>query len=240
MTKKLLVVFASGLVLSILLLSLAWVVGGQNFVTQMKNGHGWHMTFDDDDDDNGHLVMSTRTLAFDDTKLLEIDGPVTLNFQRSDTREMTVKGPAKLIQAVRWENGRLWLTEDHMFRHHGLELNVTGPTMPALLVKGFGNVELKDLDQPTLDLRFSGAGNLDASGRANAVTLTSSGAGNMDLSDLDAGDATIKASGAGNVEINARGKVDVDASGVGNVTLHRKPAQLTTRSSGIGSIDQDY
>jgi hypothetical protein len=62
----------------------------------------------------------------------------------------------------------------------------------------------------------------------------------MDLSDLDAGDATVKASGAGNVEINARGKVDVDASGVGNVTLHRKPAELTTRSSGIGSIDQDY
>jgi hypothetical protein len=29
-------------------------------------------------------------------------------------------------------------------------------------------------------------------------------------------------------------------AGAGNVTLHRKPAELTSQINGIGSVDQDY
>jgi hypothetical protein len=73
-----------------------------------------------------------------------------------------------------------------------------------------------------------------------AATVTSSGAGNVDLGDLDATDATVSVAGVGNIDVNASGKVNADVAGAGNVTLHRKPAQLTSQISGIGSVNQDY
>jgi hypothetical protein len=72
------------------------------------------------------------------------------------------------------------------------------------------------------------------------LSVTSSGAGNVDLGGLDATDATVIASGIGNIDISAHGKVGVTVSGVGNVALHRKPEELNSRVSGVGSVEEDY
>ena len=46
--------------------------------------------------------------------------------------------------------------------------------------------------------------------------------------------------GAGDVKISAVGKVNVEINGVGSVSLRRKPAELTSRINGVGSVDNDY
>ena len=239
MTRKLLVVFASGLVLSIVLLSMAWVVGGHDLMTRIEKDGGYSLSFDDDDD-TSHGAKTTRTLAFDASKPLEVAAPVRLHFTRGETAGMTVSGPKQLVDSVRWEGGRLSLGTTPLFVHHTLDVEIRGPRMPSLVYKGAGDIELENLDQPALALEMAGAGNVEANGRVDSLTIHAKGAGNIDMEKLLAHDATITSAGVGNIDVSATGKVDATLSGAGNISLHRKPAELTSRVNGIGSIGEDY
>jgi hypothetical protein len=238
MTRKLLVVFASGVIIAALLLSVAWLAGGRRFMTDVQHNNGWGITIDDDDGaDTGPRVI--KTLVYDGSQPLTLDAPVSLKFVRGTQNRVTVEGRREMVDAVRWENGRLYLA-DGLTAHHRLKVTVVAPQIPAVFLRGSGDIELNGLAQPTLAVNLSGAGNVEGNGKVDMLTITGRGAGNVDFSAVEAKDATVRVSGAGNVEIAATGKVDAALSGVGNITLHKKPAQLTTSISGIGSIDQDY
>lgn len=240
MTKKLLVVAASGLVLAILLLSIAWAIGGKDMIAAIQHGgwhhHNWNYNVGDDD----HDQTSTRSLPFDPAVPLIVDAPVDLHFVRGEHPGMTINGPARLVSAVRWENGRLSMSETSGWSHRSLNIDIVAPRLPPLTLAGAGDVSLKDLDQDELQLKLSGAGDFDVSGKVRTVTIANSGAGSVDLGKLNATDAAISLSGIGSVDLAATGKVNVSVSGAGSVTLHRKPAELTSQISGIGSVDQDY
>jgi hypothetical protein len=237
MTKKLLVVAASGLVLAILLLSAAWVFGGSAMVTAIHKGN-WHFSIDDDDHDHGAQV--TRSFTFNPDAPFTVDAPVHLHFVHGDHVSMTVSGSSALISALRWDNNHLSLRDGPIFSHHDLKVEIVAPRLPPMTMGGAGNVSLENLDQDELRLNLSGAGNVDATGKVHTANVTSSGAGNVDLGELDATDATVSIAGLGNIDVNASGKVDASVAGAGNVSLHRKPAQLTSQISGIGSVNQDY
>jgi hypothetical protein len=236
MTRKLLVVFASGLVLALVLLSVAWLAGGGRFMSDLQKKDGWNITFDDDDDKAPRI---TKMLSYDGTQPLTLEAPVSLKFIRGTANSVKVEGRREMVDAVRWDNGRLYLAGSHM-TEHTLKITVTAPQVPAVFLKGSGDIELNGLSQPTLAVNLSGAGSVDGNGKVDTLTVTGSGAGNVDFSDLAVKDATVKVSGAGNVEIAATGNVDATISGIGNVSLHKKPAHLATSVSGIGSIGHDY
>jgi hypothetical protein len=145
-----------------------------------------------------------------------------------------------MVEALRWENGRLFLADSHPAIQHTLQVTVVAPQVPGVTLKGAGDVELNGLAQPTLAVELSGAGNIEGNGKVDTLSIAGQGAGNLDFSALETRDATVKASGIGNVEIAATGKVDVSISGAGNVSLHKKPAELRSSITGVGSVDHDY
>ncbi len=237
MTRKLLIVFASGLVFAIILLSSAWVVGGEALKANIAKGEGWGINIGDDDKPG---PAATRTLALGDTKLMEIEVPISLNYTRDAKSEMTVSGPEKLVNALRWENGRLFMEGRSFNFGRGLKVTITAPMMPDVDVKGASDMDLTDLDQPSLTIDAAGALELDGRGKVPTLVIDTKGASNIDLSEVEAKDATVRIAGAGEVDISASGKVDATISGAGDITLHRKPEELTSRINGAGSIDHDY
>ncbi len=237
MTRKLLVVFASGLVLALALLSAAWLIGGQRFIGDLQKKDGWNITLDDDDDTGPRI---TKMLSYDGTQPLTLEAPVSLRFVRGTANSVKVEGRREMIDAVRWDNGRLYLADSHVTVQHTLTVTVTAPQVPAVNLKGSGDIELNGLAQPALAVNLTGAGSIDGNGKVDTLTITGSGAGNVDFSGVAAKDATVRVSGAGNVEIAAIGNVDATITGVGNVSLHKRPAHLTSSVTGIGSIDHDY
>jgi hypothetical protein len=237
MTRKLLIVFASGLVFAMILLSSAWVIGGQELKANIEKGDGWGITIDDDDKSGPTM---TRTLELGDTKLMKIEVPVTLNYSRDAKSQMTVSGPEKLVNKLRWENGRLFMEGRSISFSRGLTVTITAPMMPDLDVRGASEVDLTDLDQPSLSIDAAGALELDGTGKVATLDIDAKGASDINLSDVEAKDAKVSIAGAGDVDISANGKVDAAISGAGNITLHRKPAELTSRTSGAGSIDHSY
>jgi len=235
MTRKLLVVFSSAVVLAIVLLSAAWLVGGKGFVDDLQKKDGWTINIDDDDDG----PKSTKTLVYDGSQVLTLDAPVELKFTRGADAKMIVEGPTKAMEALRWEGGRLWL-EGYNRLHGGLKVTVVAPQLPGLVLNGAGDVELNDLQQPALAIDLRGAGSIEGTGTVKTLSVLTKGAGSVDFSELAVEDAKVSTRGVGDVEIAATGKVDVEIAGTGSVSLHRKPRELTSRISGIGSVDEDY
>jgi len=241
MLRKLLIVFASGVILAIVAFSGAWLVGGQKIQQDIEAHHGWNWTFDDDGEDNGghHGPRKTRTFNVQSGTQLAMAVPVDLEFTRGDKAEMTVEGPADIVDRLVWENGRLSINGSARI-HRSLKVRITAPEIAGLDLDAPGDVDLHGLDQESLHIDARGAIDLNADGKVNRLFVTSSGAGDVDLGKVEGRDATIRINGVGDVTIGATGTVDVEVNGAGDVTLVRKPQVLRSRMNGIGSIDHDY
>jgi hypothetical protein len=233
MIRKLLVVFASGLLIAVVSLSAAFVIGGPEMAARFDKG-GW--SFDGD----GDQPSISRTFAFEGIKTLTVEVPMSLTFTKGDKPEMIVSGPEKLMNALRWENGRLWRDGKGIHFGKGIEVSIAAPQLPDLVIEGASEAELAGLDQPSLSIDAAGALDLTGKGKVATLKIGTRGASNVDLSAVEARDATIDIAGAGDVDIAANGKVDATISGAGDITLHRKPAVLTSRINGAGSINHSY
>ncbi|PNU01747.1 GIN domain-containing protein [Novosphingobium guangzhouense] len=237
MLRKLLIVFASGLILSIAAFALAWTIGGEKMRQEFQT-NGWYFN----DDDSGHHDQGprkTRVFAIQSGSQLAMEVPVDLEFIRGDKAEMTVEGPAGVVDRLVWENGRLSIDGSARI-HRGLKVRITAPEIAGLDLDAPGDVNLHGLDQEALRINARGAIDLEASGKVARTFVTSDGAGSLDLGKVEGRDATIRINGVGDVTIGATGVVDVEINGAGNVTLVRKPATLRSRMNGIGDIDHDY
>jgi len=237
MFRKLLIVFASGVILSIVAFGAAWVIGGDKFRQELHDNGGWNFTFDDEDEDRG--PDKTRSFAIEPGTRLAMDVPVQLVFTRGDKSEMVVTGPQKLVDRLTWENGRLSVHGDVHIRK-GLKVRITAPQIESFDFDAPGDVTLTGLDQDSLTLKADGAINLDASGKVRKLDVHTEGASNLDLGKLEAQDARVNVEGVGSVTIAATGEVSVTIDGIGSVKLLRKPAHLNQEINGLGKIDHDY
>lgn len=238
MSRKLLIVFASGLVIAIIALSAAWLVSGRDFRDKVTtNGVNW--TFGDHDHHHDKGPRITRNFALQSGAKLVMAVPVDLEFRRGDHAGMTVEGPKQIVDRLVWEGGRLSL-RDQGFHHGGLKVTIVAPELGALNFDAPGDVELHGLDQDELRLNARGAIELEAQGRVRRLFVDSAGAGSIDLSHVEGDDATVRIDGVGDVEVAATNLVDVEINGAGNVSLKKRPRTARTRINGVGSVDRDY
>jgi len=234
MLRKLLIVFASGLVIAVIALSTAWLSGGRDFRHKiMAEGLDWNFG------DEYKGPTAKRTFAIEPGKQLTMTIPVRLEFRRGEQSGMTVEGPKEAIDGLVWEDSRLTLGNEGHLRH-GLKVVIVAPQIAGLALDAPADVDLRGLDQDELRLSARGAVSLDASGRVRRLFVDSEGAGNLDLSRVEGDDVTVRLDGAGNVEVAATKLADVEINGVGNVSLKKKPQVVRTRIHGIGSVDRDY
>jgi hypothetical protein len=236
MLRKLLIVFASGVILSIVAFGAAFAIGGDRFTRELDENHGWGIHSDDHDDKG---PRKTRSFALVSGSQIAMEVPVELVFTRGDKSEMTVTGPANVVDRLVWEGGRLSIQGSANI-HRGLKVQITAPEIAGLDLDAPGDVTMTGLDQESLRLNARGAIDLEASGKVNRMFVTSAGAADIDLGKVQGRDATIRIDGVGDVTLGATGTVDVEINGAGNVTLVRKPATLRSRMNGIGDIDHDY
>jgi len=238
MLRKLLIVFASGVVLSILAFSAAWLVGGEKFRQEFRENDGWSWTIDGDDEkDQG--PRKTRAFAVEPGSQLAMEVPVQLTFTRGDKPEMTVEGPAKIVDRLVWENGRLSI-DGNVNMHRGLKVKITAPEISGLDLEAPGDIDLNDLSQDQFKLTAKGAVDLDANGKVRKIFVSSEGAGDINLAKVEGEDAVVRVDGAGDVTVGATNLVDIEINGVGHVRLVRKPKTLRSQINGIGSVDHDY
>lgn len=258
MIRKLAIISGSAFVLSVACLAGAAGLASHDIA---KNGGVWTLS---EAGDHVRFMKTakteitpsvTRTLNWSGGEQLRIDVPAEVVYTQGATPSVTVNGPKALTDRVRLENGRLYLADGadvekvvqfrfgpgHIEAQSSDELKIviTAPSVKDFEISGSGDLRVSAYDQPTIDLSISGSGSAEVTGRAKALKLDITGAGEADLSGLTVEDADVSISGSGDASIAPTGKVKVDVSGSGNVDLKTRPAQLDTRISGAGSVEQD-
>ena len=103
-------------------------------------------------------------------------------------------------------------------------------------VSGAGNVDLL-YEGESLDADISGAGNLHVEGRVDDQRVEISGAGSYHAYELQCQNLHIESTGAGNAKVSVSKKIEGYARGAGNITYRGDPDRVYVDTSGAGSIN---
>ena len=114
---------------------------------------------------------------------------------------------------------------------------ITTAALEEFTLHGAGNVGIKGLDGKSLVFYLRGAGDVQLDGKVNDLQIFLTGAGNCDARKLQAQDVAIVLSGVGNCEAYAGRSIDVDITGVGNVTYWGSPEKKTVNVAGMGNVE---
>jgi hypothetical protein len=247
-------------------LGLACTAGAVALVRSDLAANDWTWTVVDDEDDF-HITKGSklppeeivnRSLTLDAKEQLRIDMPQDVIYKQGPVASVIVEGPKSLVDRVRLENGLLYMTPGttisrknvirFKFNGHGMEahgdldqfkVTITSPSIKSFEVIGSGDLEIKQYNQPTLDLAILGSGDARASGIAKSVKLSVMGSGTADLESVvnDAADVSLK--GSGNVTIAPLVEARVDLQGSGDVDIRSNPKTFSSNVTGSGSIARE-
>lgn len=245
MIRNLLIIMGVGLVMAVVGIGGAFAVGGPAIVRD-----GWSWSWNHDGEwvrvshegrrDRGPEI--TRTLEWTGGDRLIIDAPVDVVFTQGDVASVTAVGPEGRVSRLRLENGRLSMDEQVGFGgwRDQVRVTITAPGVSAFEVNGSQSLSLRAIDVPTLRIAISGSGDVEATGRAQAVDLDVSGSGEADLTSLTVVDADVDVSGSGEVDVGPSGRATIDISGSGDVDLTRRPASVQSTISGSGDVNDAW
>ncbi|MCB2047190.1 MAG: DUF2807 domain-containing protein [Novosphingobium sp.] len=234
MIRKLLIVAVSAAMLALVSIGAAVAIGGPALRKAFEERHVIVLG------DEYEGPTTTRQFEFDAAKMLVIDMPVDLRFERSDTASMEVEGPQEAIDDLVYENGKLGFSKGGKAKHASLSVVIKAPRLLGLHLDAPADVELFDLDQENFEVQSAGAADVTATGKIAKLRLESDGAADFDFENVEVTDASVEINGAGDIELSAKGIVDLEINGAGDVTLHTKPAKLNSTINGIGDVKHAY
>jgi Putative auto-transporter adhesin, head GIN domain len=115
-------------------------------------------------------------------------------------------------------------------------VQVTVPTLDAVMLTGSGVVTVENVDTEELTVRMPGTGRLVIHGAAGVLDVQLSGSGNVELEDLVARDAVARLSGFGRLHVHATGSLDASVSGTGTIVYSGDPTDVAQHVTGVGAV----
>lgn len=184
-------------------------------------------------DDNTQI---TRRMAWTGSDRVGIDLAADVNWSPNNGDQLVIRGPASEVNRVRISGNEISL--DCASQQSGdLTITLPGRSFASYNLNGFGKLTLTGLNQPSLALDISGAGDVQATGVVPRTTLTVSGAATVNMDDLITQDLTADLSGASNLNANPQQSAHIDLSGAGLVHLRTRPKDYHADVSGFGRIE---
>jgi hypothetical protein len=111
-----------------------------------------------------------------------------------------------------------------------------GRDFQRFTINGSADMTLAGIDQPRLQIRTNGSGDVTASGKTDDLEYSVAGSGDGHFEALEAGNVSISVAGSGDADVAPKGRLDVKIAGSGKVTLHSEPQQIETHIAGSGRI----
>lgn len=180
-------------------------------------------------------VVSGREgrIAWDNSENVTITVPSKIHWQRGEGEDVVLKGDADDLARIRLVEGVL--------RHCGdidkkVEITLPGRDFRAVTIAGAGEMTMKGVDQPDLDLTIAGAGRFRADGTSEAVKLIIAGAGEADLGDLATRKLDVDIAGVGKAEASPKDDANVKIAGAGKVKLLTRPTHHKLNILGAGDV----
>jgi len=101
---------------------------------------------------------------------------------------------------------------------------------------GANDISVSRVNNAKLDMTLYGSGDVKASGKTSEFVTSISGSVDLYAKDLQSKKVQISASGASEAVVYASKRLEVDISGVGDISYHGNPAEVIKEISGVGEI----
>jgi hypothetical protein len=256
MIRNLLIITGVGLLLAVVGIGGGLALGGRDLAR-----HEWTWVVTEHTGGESDFRMQRgrtdpdveRTLAWTGGDRLSVDMPGEVAFVQGAQPEIRITGPRRLVDRVRFADGRLSLSGDDRTERGFIRWNATGvrvwnetdalrvtvvaPEVRNFELVGGGQLSIQDYDQPTMDIVIHGSGDVVAHGRADRLNVTLNGSGDAELERLIATDAAITIRGSGDVTAGPTGSAEIDVWGSGDVNLTRRPDRLRQNIAGSGDVE---
>ena len=226
---------AAGLLISAVSLGLAVQIGGDDIFHDARALEPVKPLID---------LASHKSWHWGGSDTLALDAPINIRYQPQAASgiapQISVTGPAELVQHVRVSDGRI-AADASVTRASGkrMEAVVSGAPIRKFIVNGGENLDLGDIDQPGLDIHLNGNGSVSGRGKVDRLSLTIAGPGKANLGGLSvSGDARISILGSGDASLSPHGPVRLFIAGSGNLQLLSKPTDLRQTIVGSGEVSQ--
>lgn len=188
----------------------------------------------------GDMTTEPRNVSgFDE---VELSGVGNLYIQQTGSESLTVEAQADVIPKLRTEveGNRLIIgpepdTSVHTNRPINYEL--TAKDLNALEVSGTGNVDAEDISTDKLSVAISGAGGVQATGRADSQDIKILGSGDYRAGDLESKKVKIDVGGSGSAIVKVSDELDAEVSGSGSVRYIGNP-MVNQHVSGAGRVSE--
>ena len=191
-----------------------------------------------DSDKQTTTSQRERHLAWQDGDEIDLALPGTVRYRGGEGSEIVVRGAPELIAHVEVKRGRLTLNCRSSRDGRSFEVTLPGRTFRRIGIAGSGKLVMENVNQPELAFSIAGSGSVRAQGVVAHATVKVAGSGQARLADLAVNQLTVDIAGSGKVEANPKDSADITISGSGDVKLLNRPAELRTKISGSGRINQ--
>lgn len=187
-----------------------------------------------------HADEQTRSTA--PFKSINIKGPISLTVDAGKAHSLKIRGDKEFIGRVSTEvaDGQLnirYTSDNNNLKIKGdARIIITMPALTKLIANGAGETILTNLSGERLDISYSGAGRLAASGKVTWLRLKAQGVGEIDTQKLIATDADVNFDGIGAVKVYANGVLNAVVNGMGELVYYGKPRAVHKSANGIGAV----
>jgi hypothetical protein len=243
MRTKLAIIAVSGLAVSAICLGGAFALGGHEIGNAVFGAD--IMSLADlprcDSRAEPMATATSRILAWDGNgDRASIALPAHVRYQAGNGDQLIVAGDPNFIAHIRVKDGLVSLDCNgnfHLGRNERVDVTLPGRrTFKSFVLLGTGDVQLAGLSQPEVKVSIAGAGDLQADGKTDNLTVDVKGSGNLKLGDLAAKNVDVDIKGSGRVEVAPQESLNVDLSGSGTILLRSEPRKIETSIRGSGSI----
>lgn len=115
-------------------------------------------------------------------------------------------------------------------------VGVALPELPALKIKGSGDVSLLDLRQAGLEIEIEGSGDVTAHGQVEQLDVRIAGSGDVDARELVAKRGHLSIAGSGDISAHISQEVVAKVAGSGDIIVRGDPPMRSKQVLGSGSV----
>ncbi len=187
----------------------------------------------------GSGVSASQSRTVPSFTEIDLAGSSVLTVHVGGKQTVVVHADDNLIDRVTTDvrSGMLVLGTSGSFTTRSpMGVDVTVPTLEAVVLSGSGVARVEGLAAERLTVRMPGSGVLGITGTADQLDVDLSGSGDVRLQDLVARDVVATLSGSGRIQVHATRSLAASVPGSGVIVYGGDPNSLATEVSGSGVI----
>lgn len=172
---------------------------------------------------------------------IKAGGAVNLEVDAGKEFIVSVEADDNLLQYIKTEvNGNTLkiYSEGNISPTAKLNVKISMPVLEGLDISGASDAKVMNVKADSLELKASGASEINIVGEANELKAEASGASEINAENLRTQSAEVDANGASSAIVSATDELNVDASGASKISYTGEPKNIKQNASGASSINK--